>query len=212
VCTTDSDGNYIKSNYFCRRASGTSGSNTLEVFSTKPLPSSALSYITTSSTSGGNNIAAVRAGPLLLDYVGEDTISSIILVASGLGVLPSVQLLQSIASTSTSRSITVDDIEMIWINSNNNEFILSNEVEEVENKLSEKLNVVRICDPDCTYISNTSSSSTSNIITALKEKLPRYKSGILVIITGPLYLAKNYIPLFEDLQYPSENIIYVPTE
>jgi hypothetical protein len=124
-------GEYIKSSHFAQF----SGPNTLEVLVSATNPSlrtfsSALSHINTQLKSKDEpQVLALRKGENTLDYKGSDAIRSLSLVASGLGIIPIVQILRSVLMT---EDVAVDNIDLLWINDNKDDFLLSNEVEILE--------------------------------------------------------------------------------
>jgi len=73
---------------------------------------------------------AFKAGKYRLKYTGEDgNINSVTLVASGLGIAPAIQIIRGILPD---RQSTVDDMELLWVNEDEKDFICTEDVESLE--------------------------------------------------------------------------------
>ena len=73
---------------------------------------------------------AFKAGKYRLKYSGKDNnISAVTLVASGLGIAPAIQIIRGILPDKQS---TVDDLELLWINEDEKDFVCNDDVESLE--------------------------------------------------------------------------------
>ena len=73
---------------------------------------------------------AFKGGKYRLKYTGGDSsISAVTLVASGLGIAPAIQIVRGILPD---RESTVDDMELLWVNEDEKDFICTEDVESLE--------------------------------------------------------------------------------
>lgn len=72
-------------------------------------------------------------------------IDGIVMVASGYGIIPAYTLLKNLLSESLTN---VANVELLWLNSQKDDFILQNEVEELERNFPSVVSVTRVIDHD----------------------------------------------------------------
>lgn len=146
---------------------------------------------------------AFKGGRYRLNYLGQDDpISSMTVVASGLGVSPTLQILRGILSD---RDSTVDDIELLWLNENSEDFVCESEVESLELRHIEKLVVTRVIEGDI-YGRDLLKNEQ------VQDSVSPYEEGRVAIICTPDYIASTLRTLFQDLGYPAENILTITQE
>lgn len=143
---------------------------------------------------------ALKGGKRRLLYTGKDEIiSSMTLIASGLGITPTLQILSAVLPD---EDATVEDIEVLWINESSEDFILVEDVEELEAAHEEKLFVTRVLDTDA-----------NNLETQINPKLRRaiipYETGRIAVIMAPEVLAAKSQLLLEEMGYPADNILII---
>jgi hypothetical protein len=96
-------------------------------------------------------IVAVKVGKQKLkQHVAENSklppqthISSLVIVASQLGIVPCVELLNRVLGDPRS---SIDAVEVLWINSAAHEFFLDEEMDNLEQKYQGRLVVTRVVD------------------------------------------------------------------
>ena len=73
---------------------------------------------------------AFKGGRYRLKYAGGDSsINAVTLVASGLGIAPAVQIARGVL---LDRQSTVEDMELLWVNEDEKDFVCSEDVESLE--------------------------------------------------------------------------------
>lgn len=143
---------------------------------------------------------AIKSGRYRMNYQGEDDpIQSVSMVASGLGITPSLQMLRSLLP---GRDSAIEEIELAWVNEDKADFICSKEVESFEYRYIDKFYVSRIVQGDL-YGFDVSKN------TKVRKALSPYEPGRLGVICGPDYVVSRIRALFEEMGYPSENILSV---
>ena len=143
---------------------------------------------------------AFKGGRQRLNYMGNEPIYGISVAASHLGIAPAIQLLRGVLGD---RSSAVEDTELLWLNEDEEDFVCQEDVEGLEYRHIEKLAVSRIVEEDL-YAAAYARSE------AIQEAIVPYDEGRLGVICAPDYIVPGLRRLFQDLGYPSDNIITVP--
>lgn len=209
MCTVNKHGEYVKTSYFAR--SHPQFPNQFEVFASTDFTlqqqraQCALTYLPLVLPEQKGHpiqkaIVAFRKGENVIDYRGNETIRSLFIVASGLGIVPILQVLKTVF---TSDDFAMDKCHMLWINDKKDDFILDEEVAYFEDSNPDNLEVLRVANPDI-HIED------SPLNPDIKAVLGNYTTGSVAMIAGSVSIAEKFIPSFEALQYPAENIIYIP--
>ena len=147
------------------------------------------------------DVLGVKAGKRRLDYAGPDEeIRSMTLICSDLGVAPTLQILRKILPET--ENSTVEDIELLWINEREDDFILSEEIEELEANFPHRLLVTRVLD-------DHANDPNTLVNIGLQHSLAPYEPGRLAVVLTSDTLAEKFGPLLCSLDYPMENILKV---
>lgn len=143
---------------------------------------------------------AFKGGRYRLNYLGQDDpISSMTVVTSGLGIAPGMQMLRGILSD---RDSTVEDIELLWLNEKQGDFVCEDDVEALELRHIEKLVVTRVIENDI-YGRDLLKNDQ------IQDAVSPYEEGRVAVICAPDYIASTLRTLFQDLGYPPENILSI---
>jgi|MDTB01.3.fsa_nt_gb hypothetical protein len=143
---------------------------------------------------------AFKGGRHRLNYMGNEPIYGVSVAASHLGIAPSLQILRGILGDQKS---SVEDSELLWLNEDERYFACEEEVEELEYKHIEKLAVSRIVEEDLYAAAFARNELIQDAVTP-------YDEGRLGVICAPDYVVPGLRRLFQDLGYPSDNILTVP--
>lgn len=146
--------------------------------------------------------AAFKGGRYRLNYMGNEPIHGISLAASQLGVAPALQILRGVLGDKRG---SVEEMELLWLNENERDFVCEEEIEELEYKHIEKLAVSRIVEEDL-YAAGFARSEL------VQDAVTPYDEGRLGVICAPDYVVPGLRRLFQDLGYPPDNILVVPIE
>jgi len=143
---------------------------------------------------------AFKAGRYRLNYLGPDEeITTMSLVASGLGIAPTLQILRGILPD---RDSTVEDTELLWINEDKEDFVCENDVDLLELRHIEKLLVTRVVEKDLygrDLIRNEQ----------VRKSISPYEPGRVAVLCAPDYVVSNLQMLYADLGYPPEAVLVV---
>ena len=143
---------------------------------------------------------AFKIGKNKLNYVGsDDTINRISIVASGMGIVPAMQILRGVLPDSES---TVEAIDLLWINEDKSEFFCNRDVEKLEYRYFERLSVTRILESDL-YGRDLSK------VDEITREFFLYEPGTIAIICGPDYVISKTRSLFYEMEYPTMNVMSV---
>jgi cytochrome-b5 reductase len=143
---------------------------------------------------------AFKGGRGRLTYLGPDAVYGISVAASHLGIAPALQLLRGVLGD---RRSAIEDTELLWLNEHEEDFVCQEDVEALEYRHIEKLAVSRIVEEDL-YASAFAKSEP------VQQAITPYDEGRLGVICAPDYIVPGLRKLFQDLGYPSDNIITVP--
>lgn len=197
MCLVDSRDRVLKESYFPVSSIGTRGFFDILV---KRGGNEASTFVRSLETLALGDELAFKGGKYRLNYLGQDDpISSMTVVTSGLGIAPTLQMLRGILAD---RESTVEDIELLWLNENKDDFVCENDVESLELRHIEKLVVTRVIENDI-YGRDLLKNEQ------IQETVSPYEEGRVAIICAPDYIASALRTLFQDLGYPTENILSI---
>ncbi|XP_017284370.1 NADH-cytochrome b5 reductase 2 [Kryptolebias marmoratus] len=122
------------------------------------------------------------------------------MIAGGTGVTPMLQLIQSI----TSDPDDITKCSLIFANQTENDILLKEELEEVQKKHPEKVQLWYTLDKPPQGWSYSSGYVTFDMI---KDHLPAPSSDVLIVLCGPSPMVKNAcLPNLDKLGHQKENI------
>lgn len=144
---------------------------------------------------------AYKSGPTLFQYNGNDQpIKGLTFIASGSGVVPTIQLVQKIL---TNEEYQIENCDFLWINHQKEEFILNEMIESLETQYPNKFFCGRVLDPDIDL-------EESILNAKVKEALPAFEPGRVAVLAASDIISNKFIQSLEALDYPAENIVFVP--
>lgn len=144
-----------------------------------------------------------KAGKFQLVYKGsEDPIKSITMVTTGLGITPAVQLLKTVLSDT---STNIEDLEMLWINERKTDFILNQDVENLELKYTESLFVTRVVDTDIENGATKINDKVQGAVTPFEE-------GRIAVFFGAKQLEGKCLSLLESMGYTRDAVVSIITK
>lgn len=145
----------------------------------------------------GDQIAA-KPGTNQLTYRGETPITDVLVVANGVGVAPTLQLVRELLPGSSS---SVERASMVYVNKRQEEFINVKEVEAVWFKHSKKLDVSCVLDED-----PESADLWRN--EAFRASVPsQHRPGTMVVVAGTVDFKEQVAAHLISLGYPEEAIV-----
>ncbi|CAM9490177.1 unnamed protein product, partial [Chrysoparadoxa australica] len=119
---------------------------------------------------------AVRPGMQRLVYQGPYTpITDVLMVASGLGIVPMLQMVRELLP---SRESSVDTASVVWLNEHAEDFALYDLLETAFYKFHRKLDVSCIIERDLFGHQLASNEK-------VREAIPEFKIGALAVVSGP---------------------------
>jgi NAD(P)H-flavin reductase len=143
---------------------------------------------------------AFKVGRNRLNYIGiDDVIEHISIVASGMGIVPAIQILRGILPAFDS---TVETVDLLWINEDKIDFFCNREIEKLEYRYFERFSVTRILETDL-YGRDLSK------VSEVTKQFSKFESGKIGIICGPDYVINKMRSLFYDMEYPTVNILSI---
>jgi len=142
---------------------------------------------------------AVKPGSGGLVYRGMHTpITDVSMVVAGpTNIIPVVQLTKELLRNSDS---SVDVANVIWINEEEEDFVLFQELEEIYFKYHPKLDVSVLIIKDL-----FGHDLTKN--TWIQETIPEFKAGAMLVLSGPDYFVQKMKVLLAYLGYPDDVIV-----
>lgn len=123
------------------------------------------------------------------------------IIGSGLGIAPSLQILRRLLSA---EDTTVSQIEFIWINEHRNDFVLANEVENLELKHFEKFVTTKVLEGNLFGVD-------LNVIPEINNAIPAYSGDQIAIVCAPDIISEYLMKLLVTKKYPQECILVINT-
>lgn len=145
-----------------------------------------------------------KGGDYRLKFGGlqADQIKGITLIGSSLGIAPALQILRGMLSMD---DITVENIEFVWLNEDRKDFVLENEIEQLELQYFEKFSTTKILEKGLFGRDLTRNSMIDECTTS-------YQPGRLGIICAPDYHTAMITQfLVSHKKYPVQNIAVIDT-
>ena len=145
---------------------------------------------------------AFKGGSYRLNYEGtDDPIKFVTVVSTGVGIAPSLQILNGILSD---RDSTVEDMELLWMNSDNRDFVCEKDVAALEKKYEKKLFVTRVNEMKLFEQDFTKKDS---ILGALSG----YETGRIAVVCGSDDAISKVKDLLINVGYPANSILAIST-
>mmetsp|Transcript_11008 Transcript_11008/g.15144 ORF Transcript_11008/g.15144 Transcript_11008/m.15144 type:complete len:432 (-) Transcript_11008:28-1323(-) len=151
---------------------------------------------------------AVKAGRRRLTYRGPETaIENIAMVVSGLGIAPALQLLRQLlppaegepALQEESQPAADTAFELLWINEKKTDFILNEQLEQLEARHPEQLYVARVID-------SAFGDAEAAINDKLRSAIAPYEAGRLALVLASPDAAGKASSFLEGLGYAEESV------
>eukprot|EP00607_Mallomonas_marina_P006521 CAMPEP_0182430218 /NCGR_PEP_ID=MMETSP1167-20130531/38424_1 /TAXON_ID=2988 /ORGANISM="Mallomonas Sp, Strain CCMP3275" /LENGTH=265 /DNA_ID=CAMNT_0024615079 /DNA_START=493 /DNA_END=1290 /DNA_ORIENTATION=- len=143
---------------------------------------------------------ALKSGRYRLNYQGDDDpIRYSTIVVSGLGITTAMQMLRGVLPGKDS---TVEEVEVVWVNEDKADFLCATEMERMEYGYIEKMRVSRVIQADL-----FGKDITENAL--VRDAVSSYEEGRIAVVCGPDYVVTRMRSFFQELDYPSENIMCV---
>ena len=148
---------------------------------------------------------AFKGGPYRLNYEGkDDPIQSMTVIASGLGVASSLQIIPGVLGDPET---TVEDIELLWVNNDQSDFICEKDVTSFERMYSPKLFVSKVSEPGL-FEDDVDFTTHDKILGSLSA----YSTGRIAVICGPNAVTEKFSRFLRDVGYPNDNILCIETD
>jgi NAD(P)H-flavin reductase len=137
-----------------------------------------------------------------LKYRGtDDPITAISLLASGQGIATAYRILNEILNDPES---TVEEVNLVWINEKKKDFVLNSDIEELETRCLDRLQVIRVVD--------ISANNPDTVINdQLKNFMTQYSAGKLVLSCASDVIRVKVGSMLQELGYPDTNVISINT-
>lgn len=152
----------------------------------------------------GDELAIKKGGHLLSMTegvtFGKEDVKSMSVIATGLGILPSLQLLRTVLFDPDSSLSTT---EFLWINDCKRDFVLNKDVEELERAVgceSGRLRVTRVVDREL-------GNPNTLINKELHDSLAAYRPGALGLVLAEGVAAEKMFRLLQSRGYPETSIV-----
>jgi ferredoxin-NADP reductase len=112
---------------------------------------------------------AFKAGRKRLQYNEPSDITSrtdgpiefVTLVASSLGIAPALKMIRS--SVDDAEETTVEEVELLWVNEDDNDFVCNEDISHLESKFDKKIYVSRLTEPEL-YDTEASLLENDNVL------------------------------------------------
>lgn len=210
MCSTDSKGRVVKEAFFPITPTNFRGGFEVlikqgDISSNWRLSDSYDSFVALLDSLEAGDEVAFKGGSHRLNYLGkDDPIKYVTVISSGMGMAPALQILNGILTDNDS---AVEDLELLWANSDKRDFVCDSDVESLESKFSEKLFVTRVHEPNLLSV-DANFSEMDNILGALSA----YEPNRIAIICGPNDLISKFRAFLLDVGYPQESILIIAAE
>lgn len=199
LCSTDSYGNPIKEDFYPSTLN--IGENHFGVLTRifKRSKDDRLSLLLPTLTHGDE--AAYKVGSNIFDYRGpENPIRFMTIVASGVGIVPILELLQRVLTRTD--EFNVESVELLWINDSKEDFVFNHAVEHLEAEHPERFFCARVLDQDI-------GAEDSVLNDKVRDSLPLAETGRVAIVAAPSTIAAKFRSALDSLIYRSDNIMSI---
>jgi NAD(P)H-flavin reductase len=198
LCSVDTNDHVLKETFFLTSSKNSRGY--FDIVTRRGGDSSSDHFAAALSMLALGDEVAYKAGRYRLNYEGsDDPIKSFSICASHLGGSTALHLLQNLLPRG---STTVDDVELLWVNEDPEDFYCNEQIEKLEYRYIEKLIVTRVIEDDL-YGRDVTKSEEA------RSALHPYEDGALAVICAPDYVATKARSLYLELGYPAQNIITI---
>lgn len=211
LCVRDEDGNLIKQNFYpltlhyktqfdiilATEYVNNKFQYSIEEMNEQRAFNEALEYLE------DDDELAFKLGPSTFLYQGKDNIKKLMLIASGRGIVPIITLLRRVLSSQ--QEFQIENCMLIWINEDkDDDFILDEEIEELEDEFPDQLIVRRVHDSKLTEQGRV-------LDRRMLDGLPMYESGRVAIVSVDEVtpIEAKFQDAFDELGYPQENVMFV---
>ena len=148
---------------------------------------------------------AFKGGSYRLNYEGkDDPIQSMTVIASGLGIASSLQIIPGALGDPDT---TVEDIELLWVNNDQLDFICEKDISSFERKYNPKLFVSKVSEPGL-FEDGVDFTTHDKILGSLSA----YSVGRIAVICGPKSVTEKFSRFLGDVGYPNDNILCIETD
>jgi ferredoxin-NADP reductase len=145
---------------------------------------------------------AFKGGSYRLNYEGtDDPIKYVTVVCAGVGIAPSLQILNGILSDQDS---TVEDMELLWMNSDSRDFVCEKDIVALEKKYEKKLFVTRV-------IENKLFEQDFTKKDVILGALSGYETGRIAVVCGSEDVILKVKDLLINVGYPSHSVLSIMT-
>lgn len=134
-------------------------------------------------------------------YRGTEEIRSLQLVCGGLGVVPLLSLLQRVFNPNP--DLEIERCNLLWINDSKDDFLMLDEVSQLEQRAQDRFSCVRIMDADILVEERALNPN-------VRDEMAVYAPGSVAIVAAPPAIANKFLAALEELQYPPANVVYIP--
>lgn len=199
MCSTDSKGRILKESFF--PISSTALRGYFEILVKRNTGVGAYDKFVRSldGLEEGDEIA-FKGGSYRLNYEGaDDPIKYVTVVSTGLGIAPSLQILNGILSD---RESTVEDMEVLWMNSDNRDFPCDSDIALLEKKYDKKLFVTRVNE---SKLFEQDFTQKDVILGALSA----YETGRIAVLCGSEDATAKVKELLLHVGYPVYSILTI---
>lgn len=143
---------------------------------------------------------AFKGGRYRLSYAGKQKkITSLTCVAAGVGITPVLQVLRGVLPESES---SINDVELLWLNENGEEFICEDEISKFEVKYYSKFFSSKVVQPD---LYGVNMLKNDDILGSLSP----FEPGRIALVAGPDYVITKARQLLTMIGYPSDCILSI---
>jgi ferredoxin-NADP reductase len=144
---------------------------------------------------------AVKYGENVLNYKGsENPIKHLTIVASGVGIVPVLDIIKRILGDS---DYEIEGCELLWINDSEEDFIFNKEVEKLEHLYPDQFSCARVLDHAVT-------DKDSILDARVENALPLSEPGRVALVAAPHTVSQKFKPVLDALVYPPQNVISIP--
>lgn len=153
------------------------------------------------SLSVGDEIA-VKAGKRHLGVAAKncDPIRNINLFACSMGIAPALQMTQYFSRDSS----LIDSVDLLWINKEKDGFVCDDEIQDLDNKLGDKLKVSRFINA---YLDDISVFESDDFMSTI----PSYEYGRITVLCGPSIFVDVMRRIAQRKGFAPENILTIQT-
>lgn len=201
MCSTDSKGKILKENFFSISSSSLRGSFEILVRRTTGGGSYDKFVRSLDSLEQGDEIA-FKGGSYRLNYQGkDDPIKFVTVISTGMGIAPSLQILDGILSDKES---TVEDMELLWMNSEGRDFVCDKDVAALKKKYDKKLFITKV----------TANKLVEQDFTQMDEilgALSPHEPNRIAVVCGSNDVITKVKDLLMMVGYPEESVLSIIT-